>query len=229
MSNTRQPGEKLARTVNSLWWLPLAKGVLAVAAGITPLVWPGPSLTVLVLLLGGYVAVDAVLTLINAGRMRGLPGSRAMTGWGVIGIVAAVIMLWHPGPVLHLAVVLIGAWVVLTGLLLIGVSITIMPIARRAWIWPMVGGVVCLGLGLAALVHRSFGMTALSWLIGLGLIAYGLVHVGLSVVLRKVTSKVSREVSEHLPTTIEGEVVDDGPGRPEDGDGPQVIEGRVES
>ncbi len=225
-SDSDRTGTHLAHTLKSLWWLPMAKGVLAVAAGIAPLVWPGPSLSVLVLLLGGYIAVDAVLTLVNAGRMRGLPGSRAMTGWGVIGIVAAALMLWHPGPVLNLAVVLIGAWVVLTGLLLVGTSITIIPIARRGWIWPMAGGVVSLGLGLAALIHRSFGVTALSWLIGLGLIAYGLVHIGLAAVLRKVTSRVSREVSEHVPTTIEGEVV---PDEGQDGEQPTVIEGRIES
>lgn len=221
------PTDTVERTFNSLWWLPLAKGVLAVAAGVAPLVWPGPSLMVLVLLLGGYAAVDAVLTLVNAGRMRGLPGGRAMTAWGVIGLIVAALMLWHPAPVLNVAVVLIGAWVVLTGLLLSGTSIIIMPISRRGWIWPMAGGLVCLGLGLTALVHRSFGVTALSWLIGLGLIAYGLVHIGLSVVLRKVTSRLSHQVSEHVPTTIEGEVVPDEPGRPETGR-PPVIEGRVE-
>lgn len=218
----------LARNLKSLWWLPMAKGVLAVVAGVVALLWPGPTLAALVVVLGAYVVVDSVLNLVNARALRGLPGGRVMIVFGIVGILVGALMLWHPGPVLHIVVTLIGAWVALVGLLLVAVSLPLMPLTRRAWLWPLLGGVVCLGLGVAGLVHPGFGAAALGWLVGIGVIAYGAAHIGLAVGLRKLTGSIARAADEQLPTVIEGQVVPDPDDRSgQDGDG-QVIEGRVE-
>lgn len=186
----------------------MVKGVLAVAAAITAVAWPGPTATVLILVLGAYIGVDAVVTLVWSLRSRGLPGARALVVWGVVGVLAAALMLWHPGPVLRLVVVLIGAVLVLGGLLLGAVAVPLVPLTRRAWIGPVVGGVVSLGLGLACLIHPSFGVTAMSWLIGLGMLVHGLVHIGLSVGLRRLSARPGA-AEDGSPTTIEGEVVED--------------------
>lgn len=185
----------------------MVKGVLAVAAAVTAVAWPGPTATVLILVLGAYIGIDAVITLIWSLRARGLPGTRALVVWGVVGVLAAALMLWHPGPVLRLVVVLIGVVLVLGGLLLGAVAVPLVPLTRRAWIGPVIGGVVSLGLGLACLLHPSFGVSAMSWLIGLGMLVYGLVHVGLSVGLRRLSTRPV--AAEDSPTTIEGEVVED--------------------
>lgn len=198
----------LARTFSVLRWMPMVKGVLAVAAAITAVAWPGPTATVLILVLGAYIGVDAVITLVWSLRSRGLPGNRALIVWGVVGVLAAALMLWHPSPVLRLLVVLIGAVLVLGGLLLGAVAVPLVPLTRRAWIGPVVGGVVSLALGLACLIHPSFGVAAMSWLIGLGMLVYGLVHIGLWVGLRRLSAHPGA-AGEDSPTTIEGEVVED--------------------
>lgn len=200
------PSSSLAHTFNVLRWMPLVKGAFAVVAAITAVAWPGRTATVIIMVLGAYVGVDAVLTLIDAARVRGLPGSGSMGVWGAVEVVAAILMLWHPGPVLHVIVVLIGIWLVLTGLLLGAVAVPLIPLTRRAWIWPVAGGAVSLGLGLAGLIHPSFGVTALSWLVGAGVLVYGLVHIGLAIGMRRISAHL--EPPDDSPTTIEGEIVE---------------------
>ncbi|MDN6021475.1 Uncharacterized conserved protein [Acidipropionibacterium jensenii] len=212
----------------------MIKGVFAVAAGIVALVWPGPTVVTLVVVLGIYVLVDSVISLVNARAMRGLPGSRLMALLGVAGIVMGLLMLWHPGPLLRVLVVLTAAWVTLVGLGLALVAVPLMPLTRRAWLWPLAAGVVCLVLGVIGLVHPGFGVAALGWLIGLGVMVYGAAHIGLAVGMRHLTGVIGRAGASATPTVIEGEVVpEDSTGSHHDsssggpGDGP-VIEGRVE-
>lgn len=202
----------MTRTWNALWWLPMIKGALAVVAGIVALVWPSPTQVVLIAVLAVYVIVDSIVTLLNARAVRGLPGGRALTAWGVIGLVVGIIMLARPGMTLTVVIVLVGVWVVLTGFALIAAAVPAFAFSRKAGLWLVVAGLPCVILGIAALVHPSFGVVALSLVIGLGALVYGGVHIGLAVVLRRLTHAVSRTVGSRRATVVEGEVV------PEEGD-----------
>ena len=55
-------------------------------------VWqmPRATITALVVLLGVYVLVDAVISVANGAAMRGVAGSRLMVVWGVLGGIIAI-------------------------------------------------------------------------------------------------------------------------------------------
>lgn len=197
--------QTLSRSLRALWWLPMIKGVLAVAAGIVALVWPAPTIVVLVVVLGVYLVVDAILNLVNARAMAGVPGRGAMILLGVLGLLVGALMLWHPGPMMRIVVTLVGAWVIVVGLVLMAVALLLTPLTRRAWLAPLVAGLVCVGLGLAGVIHPGFGARALGILIGAGVIVYGGVHIGLAIGLRRLSGAIDRTA----PTVIEGEVVPD--------------------
>lgn len=197
----------------------MIKGVLAVAAGVVALVWPAPTITVLVVVLGVYLLVDAVLNLINARAMSGVPGRSAMILFGILGLLLGALMLWHPGPMMRIIVTLIGACVVVLGLILVAVALMLTPLTRRAWLAPLVAGLVCLGLGFAGVIHPGFGARALGILIGAGVLVYGAAHIGLAIGLRRLSGVIERTA----PTVIEGEVVPDKPGNQPG----EVIEGRI--
>ncbi len=219
--------ESLTRRLRALWWLPLIKGVLAPAAGVMALVWPDPTMAALVVVLGIYVLVDAVLNLVDSRLLAGLPGRRALVSFGILGLLAGGFMVWHPGPAMRVVVVLVGAWVLLLGMILLGVTLMLVPFSRRAWISSLLAGLVCLGLGVAALTRPGFGVTAMGWLIGLGVIAYGGAHIGLALGLRHLTAVIGRGAGPAgSGTVIEGEVVSDH-GEPEaPSDDPQITGGR---
>ena len=51
----------MLQTLARNWWAIVLRGVFAVLFGIGTFLWPGITLAVLVLLLGGYLVVDGIL------------------------------------------------------------------------------------------------------------------------------------------------------------------------
>ena len=193
-----------------MWWLPLIKGIVAVVVGIIAMAMPRATITALVVLLGVYVLVDAVISVANGAAMRGVAGSRLMVVWGVLGGIIAIIMLAHPQAVMNLIVVLVGAWALVSGIFIIAIAVLLIPITERTWIWGLVSGAV-----------------AMSWILGLAVLAYGVSHIGLGVGIRKVSSQVSSSLNaaragrpDH--TVVEGEVVNEPGDKQQGNEGPQI-------
>ena len=55
----------------SLWWLFVLFGVLTLAAGIILIVWPGPSLVTIAVIIGIFLLVDGVIEVIAVDRRQG--------------------------------------------------------------------------------------------------------------------------------------------------------------
>jgi uncharacterized membrane protein HdeD (DUF308 family) len=163
------------------WWLVIAEGVVAVAAGIAMLVQPQETASLIVIVFVGYLLVNGLLR-IYAGiktQSRG-EGFRPMTlVSGGIGLVVGLLVITQPLPqYLDTA----GAITILaTGLLLIGIIGLYDAIAARSGRWgAMLASGLHILLGVLLLYARSdpsvtnwLGITAL--VIGALLVAYGLI------------------------------------------------------
>ena len=83
------------RDFRSLWWLFVVFGLLTLAAGIILIVWPGPSLVTIAVIIGIFLLVDGVidviLSIVGKGEGRGL-----VAVLGVLSIIAGLIMVKHP-------------------------------------------------------------------------------------------------------------------------------------
>ncbi|WP_130865509.1 HdeD family acid-resistance protein [Acidipropionibacterium timonense] len=200
----------LARPWTSAWWMPALRGAVAIAAGIMALVWPSLTLSTLVVLVGVYIIVDAVLTLVHSWAVRGAPGSSALRWWAVLGAVVGLLMLLRPGTTLHVLLLILAGWAVVSGLVVLAVATLLRPFTRSAWSWAAAVGIVSVVLGVVVLAHPGFGVSVLSWILGLGVMAYGVGHIGLALGLRRFTGVLpNEERSTQDPTVIEGTVVDD--------------------
>ena len=98
------------------WWLLALRGMVAVLFGLAALVWPGATLTALVLLFGAYALVDGLLALI----VSLLDRHEFDHGWvllfkGLAGIATGVLTLLWPGVTAQALLYLIAAWAILTG------------------------------------------------------------------------------------------------------------------
>ncbi|MGW5365465.1 HdeD family acid-resistance protein [Actinopolymorpha pittospori] len=97
----------------SLWF---AAGILAIAAGILAILWPGPTLLVLAVFVAWYLVFSGVSNIIAA-----LVGHRRRTWWALllIGALEIVLGVWaisSPGRELLLLVNLVGFGMVLYGI-----------------------------------------------------------------------------------------------------------------
>jgi uncharacterized membrane protein HdeD (DUF308 family) len=98
------------------WWLLALRGMIAVLFGLAALVWPGATLTALVLLFGAYALVDGLLALI----VSLLDPDEFDRGWvlllkGLAGIGIGVVTFLWPSVTPQALLYLIAAWAVLTG------------------------------------------------------------------------------------------------------------------
>ena len=98
------------------WWLLALRGMIAMLFGLAALVWPGASLTALVLLFGAYALVDGLLALV----VSLLDPDEFDRGWalllkGLAGIATGVVTFLWPSVTPQALLYLIAAWATLTG------------------------------------------------------------------------------------------------------------------
>ncbi|WP_284964097.1 HdeD family acid-resistance protein [Cutibacterium namnetense] len=201
--------QTLSKTWKSIWWIPLTKGILATIAAVMAVLWSHQTMTALVVIVGIYAIIDSVMTLINAQALHGMAGTGLMRGWGIIGIIIGLILIIHPGFSLHVIAILIGVWLVLLGVAATAFALPLRLITQKAWGWMLGGGIGLFVLGIVILVHPGFGVVAMSWLLALGVLLYGLANLAIAVGVRKITNSISSAVRNNSRNTvIEGDVVD---------------------
>lgn len=97
------------------WWAILLEGIVALVFGILVLALPGITLAVLVIFFGAFVFVDGIFALVALSQAE--KGRRWMLILqGVCGIAVGIITLVLPGITIVVLLMLIIAWVLVTGI-----------------------------------------------------------------------------------------------------------------
>jgi uncharacterized membrane protein HdeD (DUF308 family) len=105
------------------WWALVIEGVLSIAAGVVTFAWPGLTALVLVYVIGTWAIITGIFEIVEAVRLR-----REITGefWLALGGVASIafgVLLYVLPAAGALAIVLwTGAYAVVFGALLVGLS-----------------------------------------------------------------------------------------------------------
>jgi uncharacterized membrane protein HdeD (DUF308 family) len=161
-------------------WPGLAlRGVAALAFGILTLVWPGITLTALVVLVGAFLLVDGIGVLVAVASGDRAPGSR----WGlalvqgIAGVVAGILTFIWPGITALALLYLIAAWAVVTGALEVAAAVSLRKLIENEWAL-VARGVLSVLFGVLLAVFPGAGALALTWLIGAFAIVYGVVALG---------------------------------------------------
>ena len=126
-------GAALARN----WWLIALRGVLGVMFGLLALILPFATILALVLLFSAYMLVDGVFAIyaaVRAARQRENWGFLAFQG--AVSIVTAVLAFLWPGLTVFAFVLLIAAWSIVTGCLMLAAAVRT---DDGRW-WLMLGG-----------------------------------------------------------------------------------------
>ena len=127
----------------------------------------------------------------------------------IVGIIIGVILILHPGFSLHVIAIFMGVWLVLLGVFATSFALPLRLVTQKAWGWMFGGGISLFVLGIVILVHPGFGVVAMSWLLALGVLLYGVANLAIAVGIRKITSSISLAMRRNPHNTIiEGDVVD---------------------
>ena len=176
------------------WWVYAVRGIAAILFGIMALIWPGPTLAVLIVLFGAYAFVDGVALLVALARGDVLARSHKwITGlMGVLGIAVAIATLVWPGMTALTLLYLVSFWAVTMGVLQIASAIEF----RReidGEFFVVLGGIFSIVLGSLLVAFPGTGLLSLVWLVGFWAELFGFSSLGIAYRLHG----IDRDLNKH--------------------------------
>src|ERR1700704_5476638 len=133
------------------WWLVALRGLLGAIFGLIALILPFATILALVLLFSAYMIVDGVFSIAAAVRV-----ARHGDRWGLLALqgaasfAAGVLAFFWPGITVIAFVLLIAAWSIVTGCLLLLASFHIDRSHGRWWL--ALNGVASIAFGVLAIL-----------------------------------------------------------------------------
>jgi uncharacterized membrane protein HdeD (DUF308 family) len=177
----------MLQTLARNWWIFLLRGILAIVFGILALIWPGPTLEALIILFGAFVLVDGIFELINAFSRRGGDPWWIDLLQGLLGIAVGVLTFVWPDVTGLVLLTFIAVWMVIVGVLGIIAAIQLRRVIEGEWLLGL-NALLSLLLGMLLIVFPVSGALAVSWLIGIYAVLFGILLVALSLRLRTLRS-----------------------------------------
>ena len=175
--------EQISRT----WWLVLIRGIVAIIFGILAMIWPGITLWVLVIFFGAYAIVSGLFALFAAFGHN--VQSRA---WliisGILGILAGIIAFVWPGITTLALLYVIAFWAIFSGIAEIVAGIQARKVIDNEWML-IIGGILSVIFGILLIIWPGSGALALTWLIGIFAVIYGIAMIALSFKMKNLAPK----------------------------------------
>jgi uncharacterized membrane protein HdeD (DUF308 family) len=185
------------------WWVYAIRGVAAILFGIMAVIWPAPTLAVLVLLFGAYAFVDGVALLVALARGDVLARSHKWaTGlMGVFGIVVSFVTFVWPGMTALTLLYLVAFWAIAMGVLQIVAAIEF----RReidGELFVVLGGILSIAFGGFLVAFPGAGLLSLVWLVGFWAELFGFSSLGVAYRLHGIDRDLNKQSRVHQLSSI---------------------------
>jgi uncharacterized membrane protein HdeD (DUF308 family) len=182
-STTTSTTEAMCALLAQNWWAVALRGVFAILFGLVALFLTGPTILSLVLFFSAYMLVDGVFGIIAAVR-----AARQGEQWGllvlegILNIAVGVIALLMPGLTVIAFVLLLAAWSLVSGGLMVGAAFRLSKDYGRWWL--AIAGVVSIVFGVLLAIAPVIGAVVLTWWLGAYALAFGIALLVLAFQLR---------------------------------------------
>lgn len=167
------------------WWLGLLVGLISVIGGIVLIAYPGPTLTVVALLVGIELLIGGVFLIFGA---LGQPSGSRIGGvlGGALAMIAGVIVLRHPSGSILVVALAVGLYLILAGVLRLVAAFE----TREGRGWLLLASLVDLAFGILIVSWPEFGIKTLAIVFGIVLIVRGLALVLIAFALRAAAREI---------------------------------------
>jgi len=174
------------------WWALLIGGIASVIFGVLAFIWPGLTLFVLAVFFAATVFVDGIVTIISAVRNR----ATASHWWlwlllGVLGVIAGGIGLLYPAAAAGALLLLISAYAIAAGVLMIWAGVKLRAEIEREWLLWLLGGLSVL-FGLLLVAQPAAGLLGFVWAIGSWAVVTGILKIMLAFKARNFGSQLAQ-------------------------------------
>ncbi len=176
-------------------WL-LSFGVLTLLAGVAAVAWPGPTVIAIAVLFGIQLVVAGIFQFVGAFAGSDLTGGvRVMSA--VLGLLAFVVGLYAVRHVLVTVValaLLLGIFWVVNGFVEIFNALAGRDNPHRGWTGFM--GVLSILAGIVVLAYPGITLVTLALVLGVWLIIYGVMEIGLAFRVRSALGRIRHPVNQ---------------------------------
>jgi uncharacterized membrane protein HdeD (DUF308 family) len=154
------------------WWAIALRGLAAVVFGLIALFVPGAIMLTLAVLFAAYLLVDGVLGIIAAVRAASHHERWGLLLFeGVVNIVVGVIAARFPAAAVLGFVLLVAAWALITGVLML-VAAFRLHVSHGRW-WLAFAGIVSVIWGVLLVIAPLMGAVVLTWWLGAYAVIFG--------------------------------------------------------
>ena len=154
------------------WWAIALRGALAIVFGVIALAVPVAAMLSLVIIFSAYLFVDGIFGIVSAVR-----AARSHERWGllvlegIVNMAAGVVALIWPGITVLVFVLLVAAWAVVTGALMLAAAFRLHVDHGRVWL--AIGGIASVIFGVLLIIAPIIGALVLTWWLGAYVIVFG--------------------------------------------------------
>jgi uncharacterized membrane protein HdeD (DUF308 family) len=170
------------------------RGLLAIAIGIVSVAWPNITVGAFVILFAIYAFTIAVTDAMRAFSSDGVGPVVGYLFLSLIAVAAGVTSLAWPGITALALAVFIGAWVLVAGMVELGLTFRTGAQAGERAMW-LLGGIVSIALGLVLFVRPDIGAASLATVFGLYSVAFGISSLVLSAQITNLQSDAQRKLA----------------------------------
>ena len=173
------------------WWTFTVRGVFALLFGILAFVAPGATLTTLVYVFGFYAILNGAFALYAAWNLRSFDRWWLLLLEGLLSIAAGVIAFVYPAAAALAFLSIIAAWAILVGILQIIAAIRLRQEIENEWSLGL-GGLASVIFGVLLVVWPRSGLVAISWIVGIYAIFFGVMLLMLGSRLRGLNKTIQQ-------------------------------------
>lgn len=186
-NTTVTPSDRQADGMNALlaenWWAIALRGAFAIVFGVIAFAVPVAAMLSLVVIFSAYLFVDGIFGIVSAVR-----AARAHERWGllvlegIVNIAAGVAAFLWPGITVLAFVLLVAAWAIVSGALMLAAGFRLHVDHGRVWL--ALGGIASVIFGALLVIAPIIGALVLTWWLGAYAIVFGVSLLVLSFKLR---------------------------------------------
>lgn len=179
---TESGGEKWLAHIGQAWGWLLGMGVISVLIGLVALVFPGPTLLAIAILFGIQLIALAIFRFVEAIAAQSVWSKPVDVLLAVVAVVVGIYLVRHPFLSVLILSVLLGIFWIANGLLDLFLAASDSRLPARGWL--TAGAVLSIIAGAFVLFFPGLSMLALTVVLGVWLIAYGLILITRAIRLR---------------------------------------------
>lgn len=179
---------RISGKMHNVWWSFMLRGVLALALGVSALIWPKLTLGLLVRLIGIYALLDGAAGFISGIRGRDLQSYLLPA---LASLAAGAVLLFWPGLTVKWLLIILGIWALLHGASLFLAGRGTEHNDPNRGLLLTIAAVLTL-IGLMLIVWPGTGAVTISWLVAALAFAVGAMLVFLALRLRQVKLRVDK-------------------------------------